>query len=276
MDSLSSVSPSMVLPPSNLFHRQARRIHLFSCNPRSRIPRLASVWPKSHRRRLKHVSCNLGGGEGVKGEDDDGSEEVERALHMDGTIPGTSNEFLRRVSSRAYDMRRHLQQSFDSSSYDVLDANPWRESSKPVYVLTQKENQLCTMKTRRNRSEVERELGLLFSKGGNWRSGIGNQSKSKQARGGTKFTMLVEDIREGVLVFEDENEAVKYCDLLQGGGQGCEGVAEVEASSVFDLCQRMRALAVLFRRGRTPPLPESLKLNLRARKRSLEDQDGLI
>lgn len=33
-------------------------------------------------------------------------------------------------------------------------------------------------------------------------------------------------------VFEDENEAVRYCDLLEGGGQGCEGVAEIEASSV--------------------------------------------
>jgi hypothetical protein len=33
-------------------------------------------------------------------------------------------------------------------------------------------------------------------------------------------------------VFEDENEAAKYCDLLQGGGKGCEGVAEIEASSV--------------------------------------------
>lgn len=44
---------------------------------------------------------------------------------------------------------------------------------------------------------------------------------------------------------------------------------------VFDLCRKNRALAVLFRRGRTPPLPESLKLNLRARKRSLEDQEDL-
>ena len=59
----------------------------------------------------------MGGGD-VEGEDKDESEEVERALHMDGTIPGTSNEFLKRVSSRAYDMRRHLQQSFDSSIYD--------------------------------------------------------------------------------------------------------------------------------------------------------------
>lgn len=221
---------------------------------------------------MLEVSCNSGGG--ASEDEDDGKEEVERALHMDGTIPGTSDEFVKRVSSRAYDMRRHLHQTFDSSSYDVLEANPWRETSKPVYVLTHRKNQLCTMKTRRNRSEVERELGLLFSKGGNWRSGVGNQKK--QSRTGTRFQMLVEDIREGILVFEDENEAAKYCDLLQGGGQGCEGVAEIEASSVFDLCRKVRALAVLFRRGRTPPLPQSLELNLRARKRSLEDTEDVV
>lgn len=210
-------------------------------------------------------------GEGEQeGENQRKDDELERAMRMDGTIPGTSDEFVKQVSSRAYDMRRHLQQSFDSSSYDVLEANPWRETSKSVYVLTHQENQLCTMKTRRNRSEVERELGLLFSKGGKQR----NQSKHSGAS--MKFQMLVEDVQEGVLVFEDQNEAARYCDLLQGGGQDCEGVAEIEASSVFDLCQKNRALAVLFRRGRTPPLPESLKLNLGARKRSLEDQEDLI
>lgn len=36
-------------------------------------------------------------------------------------------------------------------------------------------------------------------------------------------------------VFEDEDDAVKYCNLLQGGGQGCEGIAEIEASSVSKL-----------------------------------------
>ncbi|KAK7274872.1 hypothetical protein RIF29_15973 [Crotalaria pallida] len=274
MDSLPSVSSSIVLPPTtNPLTR--RPLHL--SYPATRPPALISSSSSSPYCRIKRityrVSCKFTGSGGGTG-DDGGDDDVERALHMDGAIPGTSDEFVKRVSSRAYDMRRHLQQSFDTSSYDVLDANPWRETSKPVYVLTQKENQLCTMKTRRNRSEVEKELGLLFSKGGNWRSGIGNQSK--QPRTGTKFQMLVEDIRDGVLVFEDENEAVKYCDLLEGGGQGCEGVAEIEASSIFDLCQKMRALAVLFRRGRTPPLPESLKLNLRARKRSLEDQDDLV
>lgn len=217
--------------------------------------------------------CKLSGQGGDIGRekdgDDDEDEEVKKALELDGTIPSTSDEFVKQVSSRAYDMRRHLQQSFDSSSYDVLEANPWRDTSKPVYVLTQRENQLCTMKTRRNRSEVESELGKLFSKGGKWKN------QAKQSGNSTKFQILVEDISEGVLVFEDENEAAKYCDLMQGGGQGCEGVAEIDASSVFDLCQKMRALAVLFRRGRTPPMPENLKLNLRARKRSLEDQDGL-
>lgn len=189
---------------------------------------------------------------------------MERALGMDGSIPGTSGELLRRVSSRAYGMRRHLMESLDSLAYDVLETNPWREQPKPVYVLARRDNQLWTMKTRRNRSEVERELGMLFSKGGG--SGVGTKSKY-----GSKFSMLVEDITEGVLVFEDKDDAVKYCDLLQGGGQGCEGIAELEASSVFNICHKMKALAVLFRRGRTPPMPQSLQRDLRARNRSLED-----
>ncbi|KAH9606980.1 hypothetical protein KSS87_013755 [Heliosperma pusillum] len=156
------------------------------------------------------------------------------------------------------------------SKYTVLlDANPWRDTSKLVYVLTQKENQLCTMKTRLNRSEVETELGLLFSKGREQGSDFGNQPKQSQS--GEDFQMVIEDVREGILVFEDQNEAARYCDLLQGGGQGCEAVAEIEASYVFDLCRNSRALAVLFRRGRTPPQPDSLQLKLRARKQSLED-----
>ncbi|KAL6294776.1 hypothetical protein ACE6H2_002918 [Prunus campanulata] len=311
MDSLSSVKvlPSAVTNP---LRPRRRRLPLSSSSLGSLhnrklyisssvfgVPCSPETSSYSRRRLVREVSCRSsgGGGGGAAPEDDDddadadadadddGSEQVERALHLDGNIPSTSDEFVKRVSSRAYDMRRHLQQTFDSSSYDVecwfliylitvlpflyscsvLEANPWRETSKPVYVLTQRENLLCTMKTRRNRSEVETELGKLFSKGSKW-------NQTKQPRNGTKFQMLVEDIRDGVLVFEDENEAVRYCDLLQGGGQGCEGVAEIEASSVFDLCQKMRALAVLFRRGRSPPLPQSLELNLRARKRSLEDQ----
>ncbi|PKU77130.1 hypothetical protein MA16_Dca001736 [Dendrobium catenatum] len=234
-------------------------------------------------------------GEDPEEEEGKKGEEVERTLGMDGSIPSSSEEFLRRVSSPAYDMRRHLFQTISSSSYEVLDHNPWREGSKPVFVLTQGNNQLCTMKTRQSRrfgwiciilscrkqnnnkcwllifcSEVERELGLLFTRRTKWDQKVDN--KVKHARTGTKFNMLVEDIREGVLVFEDQSEASRYCELLQGV-QKCEGIAELEVSSVFDICQKMRALAVLFRRGRTPPLPKSLEQNLRARKRSLEDQD---
>lgn len=43
-------------------------------------------------------------------------------------------------------------------------------------------------------SEVEKELGMLFSKGGKWKN------RAKQPEAGTRFQMLVEDIREGVLV----------------------------------------------------------------------------
>ncbi|EPS67434.1 hypothetical protein M569_07338 [Genlisea aurea] len=270
MDSLSSVSPSIVLPLRR--HQNHYRRPMTSISfARWRSPEQFRFSDLCRGGRMdRRVRSQLNAEDDQEGEARVRDDELERAIQMDGTIPRTSDAFVKQVSSRAYDMRRHLQQSFDSSSYDVLEKNPWREASKSVFVLTHQENQLCTMRTRCNRSEVEKELGLLFSKGGKWR----NQSKSSSGSD-AGFQMLVEDIREGVLVFEDQNEAARYCDLLQGGGQNCEGVAEIEASSVFDLCQRNRALAVLFRRGRTPPLPESLKLNLAARKRSLEDQDEL-
>ncbi|XP_008799971.1 uncharacterized protein LOC103714481 [Phoenix dactylifera] len=288
---MEAVTSAAVCPPAS-----ARRSiqdssllrHHLAASPRPpcrRLPALCLLGlppapvPRSGRGRWRRAvaacasSSSSSGGDGGADEEErgGGDDDFERALAMDGSIPGSSQEFVRRVSSRAYDMRRKLMQTIDSISYDVLDTNPWREDSKPVYVLTQSDNQLWTMKTRRNRSEVERELDLLFSKGGKRGSAIG--SKAKHSSVGTKFHMLVEDIREGVLVFEDENDATRYCDLLQGGGQGCEGIAELEASSVFDICHKVKALAVLFRRGRTPPLPKSLEQNLRARKRSLEDQD---
>lgn len=206
-------------------------------------------------------------------------QDIDQALHLDGAIPATSDGFLKQVSSRAYDMRRQFEQSVDTTSYDVLEANPWREDPKPVYVLAQEENKLLTMRTRRERSEVENELNLLFPKRGSRRgtkglprsSSLDQPSKSTATSNGTRFRMVVEDVREGVLVFEDEDEATRYCNLLDGQGKGCMGVAELDASDVFALCQKSKALAVLFRRGKTPPLPERLQLNLKARKRSLED-----
>ncbi|KAF3774173.1 hypothetical protein EJ110_NYTH53729 [Nymphaea thermarum] len=294
MDSLSSsVSASSWTPvnlkakalPSTVGHLDVVRRwerHQFlhprlSASSFSSLSSLAYAPGRRRRRRGAILVIHNSSASGQQGGDQDEerreAEEVEEALNLDEGIPSTSNDFVKRVSSRAYGMRRQLEQTIHSSSYD--DANPWKEMSKPVYVLTQRENQLWTMKTRRSRSEVERELGLLFSKGGRWRGGGGGGNSTKQSASGTKFRMLVEDVREGVLVFEDEQDATRYCDLLQGGGEGCEGVAELEASSVFDLCRKMRALAVLFRRGRTPPLPDNLKLNLKARKWSLEDNEEL-
>ncbi|CAM0146710.1 unnamed protein product [Urochloa decumbens] len=258
---MAASSPSLPPPPAAASTALAGNLtasSLLSIPPPR--PRLAAA----HRRAVVAAAASPRPPPPPRGDDGD-EQEVERAMGMDGGIPGTSGEFLRRVSSRAYGMRRHLMESLDSLAYDVLETNPWREDSKPVYVLARSDNHLWTMKTRRSRNEVERELGMLFSKGGG--SGVGTKSKYS----GSKFSMVVEDIREGVLIFEDQDDAVKYCDLLQGGGQGCEGIAEIEASSVFSMCQKMKALAVLFRRGRTPPLPESLERDLRARKRSLED-----
>lgn len=68
-----------------------------------------------------------------------------------------------------------LSSNFFSSNFlflllsSVLDANPWREISKPVYVLTQKENQLCTMKTRR-KIKCDSLYPVVFSLNNIWNS----------------------------------------------------------------------------------------------------------
>lgn len=125
MDSLTSVSkPSIVFPPSNpLLPQRPRLVSLSLSSPASDArlrPRLSSFFalpcspPHLSTRRFLDVSCKSGA--------HDDADDLERALHLDGTIPGTSNEFVKHVSSRAYDMRRHLQQTFDSSSYDGINS----------------------------------------------------------------------------------------------------------------------------------------------------------
>lgn len=93
------------------------------------VPLFLSACSKGERRwrRGRGPPCaSIGGGDGgderserKSGEQSsDDVDDVERALGMDGGIPRTSGEFLRRVSSRAYGMRRDLQQTLDSISYD--------------------------------------------------------------------------------------------------------------------------------------------------------------
>lgn len=203
-----------------------------------------------------------------------GEEVVEEALHLDAGIPPTAHEFLQKVSSKAYDIRSRLEQTLDTGGYDVVDANPWgREEEKPLYVLAQKEDQLYTMPTRQARSEVEHELQILFQRktGRSRLQAPERRPMARSEREGPKFRMHVEDVREGLLVFEDEDAAAQYCSALEGHGKQCVGVAQVPASEVFAICQKSNALAILFRRGITPPRPDRLQMNLKARKRSLEE-----
>ncbi|CAI7888515.1 unnamed protein product [Closterium sp. NIES-54] len=197
-------------------------------------------------------------------------EELLRALGLDSSIPETANEFLDKVSSRAYDMRRRLESTLESTSYDVVDSNPWRDPSKALFVLAQGDAQLYTMRTRTPRSEVESELDKLFGERRGRKGGIstGASGKSSSSGGGggggssgtrtasptrSRFSMKVEDVREGVLVFEDEQQAAQYCSLLEGQGHNCLGVAQFKAKDLFKVCQSSKALAVLFRSGATRP-----------------------
>ena len=80
----------------------------------ARRPRLAAT----HRRAVVAAASSRPPPPPSPEGGDEDEQEVERAMGMDGGIPRTSGELLRRVSSRAYGMRRHLMESLDSLAYD--------------------------------------------------------------------------------------------------------------------------------------------------------------
>lgn len=135
MESLISVSPSVILPPTTTTTISVSTSRSVSIRLRSHRSSSFSGRRISLSRRRHLVSCKLtGGGSDKLGGDEEESEEVERALHLDGTIPGTSDEFVRQVSSRAYEMRRKLEQTFDSTSYDGIISNHFDYSSWQILV----------------------------------------------------------------------------------------------------------------------------------------------
>ncbi|KAL6984228.1 hypothetical protein U1Q18_017604 [Sarracenia purpurea var. burkii] len=116
---LSSISPSIVLSPSNPLrhrhhHHRQRQISVFAHPMHRHITSLSSFLGNPYAsepcgRKFVEISCKstargAGGEEGDGGGVDnwgDGYErdEVERALRLDGTIPRRSDEFVKRVSS---------------------------------------------------------------------------------------------------------------------------------------------------------------------------------
>ncbi|KAL6959656.1 hypothetical protein U1Q18_039810 [Sarracenia purpurea var. burkii] len=116
MDSLSSIFPSIVLTPSNLHrHHHRRRQISVSAHPMHRhITSLSSFLGSPYAseprgRNYVEISCKstargAGGEEGYgRGVDNRGDDyerdEMERPLHLDETIHGTSDKFVKRVSS---------------------------------------------------------------------------------------------------------------------------------------------------------------------------------
>ncbi|GAQ86950.1 hypothetical protein KFL_003220120 [Klebsormidium nitens] len=190
-------------------------------------------------------------------------------------IPATSDEFLRKVSSESYTNLSKQMQEKEEASFEVLERDPWGEDNKMVYVLAQKEESLFTMKVRKDRSDVENEFTTLFPSIGSrqrWkRPEPAKPPAGDEQEPTARFSMHVDTVSEGILVFEDEDEATRFCGLLETDGRQDLSVVETDAPGLFSLCQRSKAVAILFRQGVMPPLPDRLQRALRARKFSLDD-----
>ncbi|XWS34137.1 hypothetical protein CRYUN_Cryun21dG0014400 [Craigia yunnanensis] len=288
MDSLSSVTPSIVLPPSNPLPTQRHRplVAVFSFATNNRLPCLSSFFsvPSSKGRlsRVVDCKCKLNGRDAREEDRDDDDvdgekEEVERALiwTAEPFILLNCKSIAWNVCSDNYlvaDEKCGWVDPLVSSEWTVFEIIPFyspycscnsnwnRKVRAPTILLSSQFPEFlklkgsldyCFLKEQSGVLELETKLNSLNLEL-RFRCWWRMLGKEPLLISGCK----VEDLQLVTQVFEDENEAAKYWELMQGGGQGCEGVAEIEASSVFDLCHKMRALAVLFRRGRTPPLPQ--------------------
>eukprot|EP00899_Mesostigma_viride_P022880 jgi/Mesvir1/3777/Mv08224-RA.1 len=147
--------------------------------------------------------------------------------------------------------------------FEVLEHDPWYGESKLTYVIARGVDGvegLFTMKTRYQRDDVGDELSWILTKGR-------PQSPRKN-----KF-LTVADIREGLLAFEELDDAERYNVLLEADGHANLIVAEVESSELFSIAQKARHLVILFRQGASLPLPDHLAQSLKARNSSLDEDD---
>eukprot|EP00793_Prasinoderma_coloniale_P006434 PRCOL_00001264-RA len=210
-------------------------------------------------------------------------------------VPQSAEELLRRA-------RRHKEGAAgadDAKAFEVLEKEPstWRElemwgEPKEVYVLGTQTG-LFTLRTRRADNKLKKELGKVlgarFTRRGENRTPLAD-NVADQPNAGTAFkppiqnysrktepprlpnlnkVVRVSDIRQGVLVFEDEEAAEHYAKAIEDEDMAPRGddalyVAAVRSGELFDVVRESKHLAVVFRRGTAAPIPspKDLKMEL--------------
>lgn len=178
-------------------------------------------------------------------------DETEHSM-VDSEVPLTAGAFLRWATSEDQEKARKQLYARAKDQYQILDANPYDATEvRQMHVLTRwvqgaegETAELFTMRTRNpGPSEMQNDLDRML--------------KPREGSAGPRITF--NDMRDGVLAFEDQDEAQRYCDtLVAEDTYGDIDLATVDSEQLFDLIGGADALIVLFRDGSLAPMPNML------------------
>jgi hypothetical protein len=118
--------------------------------------------------------------------------------------------------------------------------------------------QTYTLRTRVPRRDMEDELAKVL----------------KRRRPDGRSIISVGELRDGIVMFEDEGDAERYGNLLEADGHAEVMIARCDSHALFRAARDASAVVVLLRHngpgGGELPMPEQLAVSLRG-SRSLED-----
>ncbi|CAK0750131.1 hypothetical protein CVIRNUC_001966 [Coccomyxa viridis] len=173
-------------------------------------------------------------------------------------LPSSPAELLRHIQSDGYKQAQADQAQRVRGSFEILEGSPWLQS-QPIYVLAvqqpDSEHGLTyTLRVRVSKPEAENELSRVLGK--------------RRADGSPLLS--VSELRDGIVTFEDGDDAERYGNLLEADGHMEVLVARADSHELFRAAQGVHSLVILLRSGCHLPLPEQLSAALRS-KGSWED-----
>ncbi|KAL3144957.1 hypothetical protein ABBQ32_003463 [Trebouxia sp. C0010 RCD-2024] len=167
-------------------------------------------------------------------------------------------DLLRTLNAEGYMQAQEDLLQKVQTSYEIHTGSPWIQS-RPVFVLvnTQPGSDVpvtYTLKTKVNWTAAEDELSKVL----------------KRRRKDGSALIKVDQLRDGVVLFEDVADAERYSNYLEADNSSQVMIAQCDSHNVFRNVQEVRGVVVLLRKGSSVPMPHQLAVSLRS-KQSFEN-----
>eukprot|EP01026_Neomeris_dumetosa_P048309 TRINITY_DN4179_c0_g1_i3.p2 TRINITY_DN4179_c0_g1~~TRINITY_DN4179_c0_g1_i3.p2 ORF type:complete len:275 (-),score=32.68 TRINITY_DN4179_c0_g1_i3:303-1127(-) len=168
-------------------------------------------------------------------------------------IPDTPFQLFQTLNSKETRKERSIRLNKVRNSYNIWDGCPW-VLPKPIYVLTKVDEsrggigQMYTIRVRQQRTDNTNELAQLF-----------RNSSSAQF-------IEVSQMKDGVLLFEDLEQAELYADMLEEEALTRVLITEVDSHELFKMVTSVKAVVIGLKVDSFVPHPYELVSSLKRNK----------